>query len=156
MRAYRARVACSVMLQEQQLVSIGQPRGGSIAISARSARQNYAARGAGLWNERSRGAFSREAVATSAAGPRGCGRPQAPPLTPRPGPWPSCPQPDRAVEDEPVGAGIGVEAEIALALELHGVADGGHGQRRLDPARQRFERMRIEIGKEIAAGEIGR
>ena len=44
---------------------------------------------------------------------------------------------ERAVEDEPPGRRVGIRAEVAEALELHGLADRQLGERRLDQALRR-------------------
>src|ERR1700730_7498903 len=66
---------------------------------------------------------------------------------------PAVAQPDRAVEDEPARRRVGVSAEIALALELDRRRLLGAGEPRLDDrARQYFERVRVEVIHEVAAG----
>src|SRR5215510_3559579 len=69
---------------------------------------------------------------------------------------PGVTQADRAIEHELVGGRVRVEAEVALPLELHGLAGPGRGQRRLDASiSERFERIRIEIADEVGGVRVG-
>src|SRR5215469_16797730 len=45
---------------------------------------------------------------------------------------PGVPEAEGAVEDEPSGRRVGIRAEVAEALELHGLTDGQFRERRLD------------------------
>src|SRR5690606_18949670 len=47
---------------------------------------------------------------------------------------PAVAQADRAVEDEPLRAAVGVDAEVPEALELHAMPGRRVGEARLDPA----------------------
>src|SRR4051812_35261634 len=61
-------------------------------------------------------------------------------------------QPDRPVEDEPAGGGVLVEIEIALPFELNRRLEIADRERRLEAAvLQQLERVRVQIGEEIAA-----
>jgi len=56
----------------------------------------------------------------------------------------------RPIEHEPFIGGIGIDAEIAESFELVSGARGRARQRRLDAARrQRLQRARIQVGREI-------
>src|SRR6202023_3017604 len=62
-------------------------------------------------------------------------------------------QPDGAVEDETAGRRVRIAAEIAQPLELHRLLAVARGERRLETAiGEDLERLRIEIGGEIATG----
>src|ERR1700693_2128461 len=68
---------------------------------------------------------------------------------------PGIAQADRAVEHGSARLGIGVEAEVALALELDRCAGLGSCKRRLKSAfGKHFDRIRIEIGGDIAAAGV--
>ena len=47
---------------------------------------------------------------------------------------PGVPEAEGAVEDEPPGRRVGIRAEVAEALELHGLTDRQFRERRLDQA----------------------
>src|ERR1700730_3948631 len=64
---------------------------------------------------------------------------------------PGIAQSDRAIEYEPLGCRIRVEAKIALALELHCLPGLQLGKRGLDPGvGKHFERVWIDLRREIA------
>src|SRR5512139_1935907 len=66
-------------------------------------------------------------------------------------------QADGAVEhDLPRGAGLGVAAEITLALELEGAADRRLAEPALGlPARHRLPAVGIQVVEEIARAAVG-
>src|SRR5690242_19283227 len=64
---------------------------------------------------------------------------------------PGIPQAHGAIENEPTGLGVWVEAEVALALELHRLAGFQRRKRGFETRlSQHFERIRIDLGGEIA------
>src|SRR5262245_60629192 len=65
-------------------------------------------------------------------------------------------QADRAVEDRAARLRIRVAIEVALALELHGGIGVAAGDGGLQLAIvQHFERIRVEVGREVAGIRIG-
>src|SRR2546421_7855601 len=59
---------------------------------------------------------------------------------------PGVPEAEGAVEDEPSGRRVGIRAEVAEALELHGLTDRQFRERRLDQA---FLEHRLGVGVEV-------
>src|SRR5581483_5028564 len=65
---------------------------------------------------------------------------------------PGVPEAEGAVEDEPSGRRVGIRAEVAEALELHGLTDRQFRERRLDQALLEHRlRVGAEVGVEVAA-----
>src|SRR3954471_7558101 len=60
---------------------------------------------------------------------------------------------ERAVEDESVRRRVGIRAEVAQSLELHGLADRQLRERRLDhaPLEHRL-RVGVEVVQQVAVG----
>src|SRR5205085_4541019 len=64
---------------------------------------------------------------------------------------PGVPEAEGAVEDEPSGRRVGIGAEVAEALELHGLTDRQFRERRLDQALLEHRlRVGVEVGVEVA------
>src|ERR1700749_4227734 len=64
---------------------------------------------------------------------------------------PGVPEAEGAVEDEPAGRRVGIRAEVAEALELHGLTDWQFGERRLNQAFLEHRlRVGVEVGVEVA------
>src|ERR1700748_15984 len=64
---------------------------------------------------------------------------------------PGVPEAEGAVEDQPSGRRVGIRAEVAEALELHGLTDRQFRERRLDQALLEHRlRVGVEVGVEIA------
>src|SRR5262249_20313592 len=71
---------------------------------------------------------------------------------------PGVPEAEGAVEDEPSGRRVGIRAEVAEALELHGLTDRQFRERRLDQALLEHRlRVGVEVGVEgaVSAGVGG-
>ena len=68
-------------------------------------------------------------------------------------PGPAVSKSECAVEDEPPRRRVGIEAEVAEALELHGLTDRQLGERRLDQGALEHDfRVRVEVGEGVAVG----
>src|ERR1700747_2413900 len=64
---------------------------------------------------------------------------------------PGVPEAEGAVEDEPSGRRVGIRAEVAEALELHGLTDRLFRERMLDQALLEHRlRVGVEVGVEVA------
>src|SRR5690348_5180708 len=64
---------------------------------------------------------------------------------------PGVPEAEGAVEDEPSGRRVGIRAEVAEALELHGLTGRQFRERRLDQALLEHRlRVGVEVGVEVA------
>src|SRR5215472_5700206 len=73
------------------------------------------------------------------------------PVGPRLELGPGVPEAEGAVEDEPSGRRVGIRAEVAEALELHGLTDRHFRERRLDQALPEHRlRVGVEVGVEVA------
>ena len=68
-------------------------------------------------------------------------------------PGPAVPKSECAIEDEPPRRRVGIGAEVAEALELHGLTDRQLGERRLDQTVLEHDlRVRVEVGEGVAVG----
>src|SRR5262245_55982757 len=66
-------------------------------------------------------------------------------------PGPGVLEAERAVEDAPLRRRVGVRAEVAETLELHGLADRQGRENRLDETLPEHRlRVGVEVGEEVA------